>query len=188
MFTACLFCPPVAKKISSCSFKSESVNILSSWMYFLIIHHGQLCVLYFRRVWQHITIQASTSRKSTTIALNYMRAWRPKLDRYGALLLFNCFNVWSCDHMWFILSSCEGSRLSSTRQCSNCFNASSSGWDEVPDDPHALACDGTVPHRTGESARTFPSAQHRQGLYKTLEHYTAHCRRFVLTENVNFVG
>lgn len=56
-----------------------------------------MCSSFFRRVWQHITIQASTSRKSTMTALNYTRLWRLKLDRYCFLFLFlNAAFMWRC--------------------------------------------------------------------------------------------
>lgn len=50
-------------------------------MFTVILH--QLFVLCFRLVWRHITIQASTSRKSTMTALSYTRPWRLKPDRWA---------------------------------------------------------------------------------------------------------
>lgn len=76
------------------------------------------------------------------------------------------YTVWVCVciNISFILFVCVGSGLPPARQCSHCFHTSSSGWDEVSDDTHTLACDRTVPHRTGESPRILPSAQHGQGV------------------------
>lgn len=101
-------------------------------------------------------------------ALNCTRAWRPKLDRWGAFLLFHNSNVLEvCAWVdWSVaLSLPAGGGLSPAWQRPHCFYGGSGGWDEVPDDPHALACDAAVLHRTGESQRTFPFAQHWQGLH-----------------------
>lgn len=156
MVRVCLSCPQWPKKTAHAVLR----------LYPTFIHQ---CVLCFRRVWQHIIIQASTSRKFTMIASNCTRRWRLKPDRYDALLLVSCLHVWRRETVWLIVLSSEGCRLSSTRQRSNCFNTSSSGRDEVPDDPHALACDRAVPHRTRRSEGTVPSGQYRQGTVQNRE-------------------
>lgn len=63
-------------------------------MCFILISCAYLFVLCRRLAWQHITIQASTSKKSTMTASSCMRAWKLKLDRYGPLLA--CCNRLLC--------------------------------------------------------------------------------------------
>lgn len=92
-----LFLLPLSgHKSSLCSFKLEYVKAVSRCMNFPII---LMVCLNFRLAWQHITIQASTSRKSTMTALNYTRPWRLKLDRWGTWLSFHSFEVHGYVHI-----------------------------------------------------------------------------------------
>lgn len=111
-----------------------------------------------------------------------MRPWRQKPDRWAPPVIshkvrrvfFVC--VWTS--LISSLPSFAGRGLPSTWQCSDRVNTRSGGWDEVPDDPHALARDPTVPDRTRESARTLPAHQYRQGLYERQRCYTSPLQRF----------
>ena len=75
-------------------------------VYVFCLHPSWFMVcLYFRRVWQHITIQASTSRKSTLTALNCTRVLRLKPDRWDASFVFK-FNFSLCLRLFACVSYC----------------------------------------------------------------------------------
>ncbi len=148
--------------------ESRNWELKEKFLFFLTsVIFNRLFILYSRLVWPHLTILASTWRESTMTVLSYTRPWRLKLDRWGASLVFHSFAVCQvclCGRHLFILSFSAGRGLSSAWQCSTRLHTSAGGWDEVPDDSHTLACDGSVLNRTRENPRTFPSPRCKQGL------------------------
>lgn len=155
-------------KYSSVVFMAQLNNKIQWRLHFLIIHcifvlQAGLTTYYHPGInLKHVHYDSIKLYESLEAETGQVRHLVPS---FTALM---CFKVCVCVLFYIpVVFVCVGGGLSPARQRPYCVNGGSSGRDEIPDDPHALARDATVFNRTRESPRTFPPGQHRQGLYES---------------------